>query len=67
MPAPTVTIALPVFEYRVLRLSHNSDTSEDQETLNIYGKDGWEIVSVCPQMIPDAGGPVAYLKRQKSA
>lgn len=66
MTAPTITITLPIFEYRVLRLSHDSDTSCDQEKLNIYGKEGWEIVSVCPQMIPDAGGPVAYLKRQKT-
>ncbi len=65
MPAPTIAITLPTFEYRVLRLSHDSDISGDQETLNIYGKDGWGLVSVHPQTIPDAGRPVAYLKRQK--
>lgn len=57
---------MPQFEYHVFRLSHDSDTQGDQEILNIYGKEGWEVVSVCPQMLPDAGGPVAYLKRQKS-
>lgn len=55
-----------IFEYRVFRLSADSDTSTDQEILNIYGKEGWELVSICPQMAPDAGGPVAFLKRQKS-
>jgi hypothetical protein len=63
---PTITVSLPAFEYCVLRMSHDSDTFGDQEILNIYGKEGWELVSVCPQMLSDAGGPVAYLKRQKS-
>lgn len=57
---------MQIFEYRVLRLSHDSDTYADQEILNIYGKEGWDVLSVCPQMLPDAGGPIAYLKRQKS-
>lgn len=56
---------MKTFEYQVIRLTRDSNLSEDLEDLDIYGKEGWELVAVCPSTVPGFSAPVAYLKREK--
>lgn len=58
---------MKTFEYQAIRLTPDSNLSEDREDLDIYGKEGWELVAVHPPTRPGFSGPVAYLKRERRA
>lgn len=39
---------MKLWEYYVVDLKIDSDASENESTLNGYGADGWELVTVIP-------------------
>jgi hypothetical protein len=50
-----------MWEYLVVRL-HINKPDHAEKTLNDWGRDGWELVSVCWQI----GWSTAYFKRPKT-
>jgi hypothetical protein len=60
---------LPKWEYAVIPLVTGREdvgVSTQEELLDKYGLEGWELVSVATVAVPRGLEMVAYLKRQKS-